>query len=68
VTDLYACQDQDSVDNKIDAENAIGRLNHIEKAILYLYVSGHTQSEIGAIFGYHQSTICRILNSMHKSA
>ena len=54
----------DNIDKRIDAEHAIGRLTHIEKAVLYLYVTGHSQAEIGAIIDYSQQHISRILDGI----
>lgn len=59
---------QENVDKKIEIEEAIGRLGHIDRAVLYLWVEGYTQAEIGVIFGYSQSKICRLLANLHKSA
>ena len=58
----------EDVDRKIEIEEAIRRLGHIDRAILYLWVEGYTQAEIGVIFGYSQSKICRLLANLHKSA
>ena len=55
---------QENIDKRIDAEKAIGRLTHIEKAVLYLYVTGHNQEEIGGIIGYSQRHISRILQGI----
>ncbi len=58
----------EDVDRKIEIEEAIRRLGHIDRAVLYLWVEGYTQAEIGVIFGYSQSKICRLLANLHKSA
>jgi len=58
----------EDVDRKIEIEEAINRLGHIDRAVLYLWVEGYTQAEIGVIFGYSQSKICRLLANLHKSA
>lgn len=52
---------QENVDKKIEIEEAIGRLGHIDRAILYLWVEGYTQVEIGRIFGYSREHINRLL-------
>ena len=53
LTDLFAGNDTtDGIDSKLDAQKAIEKLGHIDRAILYLYVTGHTQQEIGDILGY----------------
>lgn len=58
----------EDVDRKIEIEETIQRLGHIDRAVLYLWVEGYTQAEIGVIFGYSQSKICRLLANLHKSA
>ena len=58
----------EDVDRKIEIEEAIRRLGHIDRAVLNLWVEGYTQAEIGVIFGYSQSKICRLLANLHKSA
>ena len=57
----------DDVDKKIEIEQAIGQLGHTDRAVLYLWVIGYTQTEIANIFGFSQSKICRILGNLHKS-
>lgn len=58
----------ENIDDKIDAEQVIGRLTHIERAVLYLFVTGHSQAEIGAIIGYSQQRIGQILANISKKA
>ena len=65
LNDLFP-PDEQGVENKIDVERAIGRLSRREAAVLYLWVTGYTQAEIGEMVGCDQSTISRILASMHK--
>ena len=65
LNDLFP-PDEQGVENKIDVERAIGRLSYREAAVLYLWVTGYTQAEIGEMVGCDQSTISRILASMHK--
>ena len=57
----------EDVDRKIEIEEAINRLGHIDRAVLHLWVEGYTQTEIANIFGFSQSKICRILANLHKS-
>jgi len=59
---------EENVDKKIEIAEAVERLGHIDRAVLYLWVEGYTQAEIGVIFGYSQSKICRLLANLHKSA
>ena len=65
LADMFA-PDEQGVENKIDVERAMGRLSKREAAVLYLWVTGYTQAEIGEMVGCDQSTISRILASMHK--
>ncbi len=57
---------QENVDKKIEIEEAIGRLGHIDRAILYLWVEGYTQAEIAHMFGYSQPRISQILANIYK--
>ena len=59
---------QENADKKIEIEEAIDRLGHIDRAVLHLWVEGYTQAEIAHIFGFSQSKICRLLANLHKSA
>ena len=67
LADMFA-PDEQGVENKIDVERAIGRLSYREAAVLYLWVTGYTQEEIGEAMGVNQSTISRILANMHKKS
>ena len=58
--------DEQGVENKIDVTRAMGRLSYREAAALYLWVTGYTQAEIGAIFGYSREHINRILAKMSQ--
>ena len=58
---------QEHVDRKIEIQEAINQLGHIDRAVLYLWVIGYTQEEIAHIFGFSQSKICRLLANLHKS-
>lgn len=57
----------EDVDRKIEIEEAIRRLGHIDRAVLYLWVEGYTQAEIAHIFGYCQQRISQILANISKS-
>lgn len=52
---------EENADKRTEAQDRIDGLGHIEKAVLYLWVVGYTQAEIGEIFGYSQQHISRIL-------
>ena len=67
LNDLFP-PDEQGVENKIDVERAMGRLSRREAAVLYLWVTGYTQAEIGAIFGYSQQRISQILANISKSS
>ena len=58
---------QENADKKLEIEEAINRLGHIDRAVLHLWVEGYTQAEIAHIFGFSQSKICRLLGNLHKS-
>ena len=57
----------ENADKKIEIQEAINQLGHIDRAVLHLWVEGYTQTEIANIFGFSQSKICRILANLHKS-
>ncbi len=52
---------EENADKKIEITEAIERLGHIDRAVLYLWVTGYTQVEIAHIFGYTREHINRIL-------
>lgn len=56
----------ENVDKRIEIEQAIGQLGHTDRAVLYLWVIGYTQTEIANIFGFSQSKISRILKNLCK--
>jgi len=58
---------QEHVDRKIEIQQTVDQLGHIDRAVLHLWVEGYTQTEIANIFGFSQSKICRILANLHKS-
>ena len=66
LNDLFP-PDEQGVENKIDVERAMGRLSRREAAVLYLWVTGYTQAEIGRMFGYSQQRISQILENISKS-
>jgi len=67
LTDLFAGNDTtDGIDSKLDAQKAIEKLGHIDRAILYLYVIGHTQQEIADILGYSRGQISKLLYKMNE--
>jgi len=58
----------ENADKKIEITEAIERLGHIDRAVLYLWVEGYTQAEIGRMFGYSQQRISQILANISKSS
>ena len=58
--------DEQGVENKIDVERAMGRLSRREAAVLYLWVTGYSQAEIGRMFGYTDRHIRRILANISE--
>ena len=59
--------DNQNADRKIEIQEAIEKLGHIDRAILYLWVEGYTQAEIAHIFGYCQQRISQILANISKT-
>ena len=65
LNDLFP-PDEQGVENKIDVERAMGRLSRREAAVLYLWVTGYSQAEIGRMFGYTDRHIRRILANISE--
>jgi len=57
---------QENADKKLEIEEAINRLGHIDRAVLYLWVEGYTQAEIAHMFGYCQQRISQIIADISK--
>jgi RNA polymerase sigma factor (sigma-70 family) len=66
ISDLFGTEDFDSIDRKIEFERMLEELSARDKRIVYLYASGHTQEEIGAIVGLTQRRIGQILQEISK--
>jgi DNA-directed RNA polymerase specialized sigma24 family protein len=67
LNDIFATNDStDAIDNKLDAQRAIEKLGHIDRAILYLWVNGFSQLEIAKMFGYSQGHISKLLDRMNR--
>ena len=66
ISDLFGTEDFDSIDRKIEFERMLAKLSARDKRIVYLYASGHTQEEIGAIVGLSQRRIGQILQEISK--
>ena len=66
LNDLFP-PDEQGVENKIDIERAMRRLSYREAAVLYLWVTGYTQEEIGEAMGVSQQRISQILENTCKS-
>ena len=56
----------ENLDKRIEIEQAIEKLGRIDRAILYLWVEGYTQAEIGVIFGYSERHIRRIIANISE--
>lgn len=59
--------DEQGVETKIDVERAMGRLSYREAAVLYLWVTGYTQAEIGEAMGVTHQRISQILANICKN-
>jgi RNA polymerase sigma factor (sigma-70 family) len=58
-----------SVDDRIDMERAIGRLNYREAAVLYLWtMCEYSQAEVADIIGLSQQRISQILSNISKKS
>ena len=67
LTDMFAGNNStDGIDNKLDAQKAIEKLGHIDRAILYFYTNGYSPEEIGAIIGYSARHVTRLLDKMSE--
>lgn len=66
IADMFA-PDEQGVENKIDVERAMGRLSYREAAVLYLWVTGYTQEEIGEKMGVTHQRISQILANICKN-
>lgn len=64
--DVFGTDSTEAVDRKIDAQRAIEKLGHIDRAILYLWVVGYTQAEIAHMFGYSRRHVNTLLNNISK--
>jgi len=51
---------EEDAEKRIEVQERIDDLSRIERAMLHLWVEGHTQVEIGNIFGYSDRHIRRI--------
>ena len=58
----------EGVDNKLDVERALQKLDQRERVILSLRLYGATLDEIGNQVGYSASQVCRTLANMQKKA
>ena len=67
LTDMFA-PDEQGIENRIDVERAIGRLTFREATVLYLWVTGYTQAEIGEAMGVSQQRISQILADISKKS
>ena len=56
----------EGVDNKLDIEQALQKLDQMERVILFLRLYGATLDEIGNQVGYSASQVCRILQNLQK--
>ena len=66
ISDLFDSESLESVERKIDFERMLEELSARDRRVVYLYASGHTQEEIGAIMGLTQRRIGQILQEISK--
>ena len=66
ISDLFGTEDLESIERKIDFERMLDGMKARDKRIVYLYASGHTQEEIGAIMGLTHQRISQILANICK--
>ena len=57
---------QENADKKLEIEEAINRLGHIDRAVLHLWVEGYSQVEIAGIFGYTDRRVRQILANISE--
>ena len=68
LSDLFSQDGTNGIDNRIDIENAIGRLTFREATVLYLWaVCEKTQVEIAEIIGLSQQRIGQIIANISKT-
>ncbi len=68
IDDLFAGEDLESVERKIDFERLLTTLSERDRKIAVLYAFGHTQEEVGAIVGLTKGRVCQILADIKQSA
>jgi RNA polymerase sigma factor (sigma-70 family) len=56
----------ESVERKLDIEQALNKLDEREREILSLSLYGYSQQEIGARVGYSQRNISNVLEKIAK--
>lgn len=59
--DLIDFLSDEDAETRLEAQERIDNLGRVERAVLYLWVTGYTQVEIAHIFGYTREHINRIL-------
>lgn len=66
IDDLFDSEDSESIERKIDFERLLKRLSPRDRRIAVLYAFGHTQAEVGRMFGYTDRHIRRILANIRE--
>jgi RNA polymerase sigma factor (sigma-70 family) len=66
IDDLFDSEASESIELKIDFERLLKRLSPRDRRIAVLYAFGHTQAEIGVMFGYSERHIRRILANIRE--
>ena len=66
IDDLFDSEASESIELKIDFERLLKRLSPRDRRIAVLYAFGHTQEEIGVMYGYSERHIRRILANIRE--
>jgi RNA polymerase sigma factor (sigma-70 family) len=66
IDDLFDSEASESIELKIDFERLLAALSERDRKIAVLYAFGHTQAEIGVMFGYSERHIRRILANIRE--
>ena len=60
-------EDEDTIINNLDLQNAVKKLNNIQKQIIYLILKGYEQKEIANLLEISESKVCRYKAAAFKT-